>query len=482
MSSKKPMLKEDWMALFAKFRRESENTGETIKRIQNYIKKHYSFKLPKDAEAYVYYGSINGKLRVWQVVGAVTKDSNGKKGYISDTEAGQLFNDRENFQAAMNDFFRWDVATRGNDIHTKAAMDEVLYEGQDHTGKITFRDGSTARPFNDFFSQNYVGKIHSSNVHAIFAGDPTSWDGKGFNCFIRVEFDSIKKNDLIKTINNVDKDLLIANDAQGYYFITDTVKSAQARECCDIHFTFEERPDTTLVNAVPYDFPDAKTLAMELMGNGKISDISRSDSYIESMPITDQQKKELMDIRTKGGFEWDLLADEKNVITLKAFNYDIDKMAYSIANKIRIEREEAKAGVHDKTYSDHILNDVTVDSSNKKTDKTEVMPKEMTAKIPADKKAVSAASMRREKHMNDITKVNSGKVARVRDAAEASHPDMTKNHRKQMSLEMFNTKNAGKNKAVRIRPDDPSRNVNYRSKQINVNRGQRSCSDPHSER
>lgn len=62
--------------------------------------------------------------------------------------------------------------------------------------------------FNDFFSENYVSNINSSNVNAIFSGEPLCRGEKGtLNCFGRTEFETIMDNPSIKTINGIDKEV-----------------------------------------------------------------------------------------------------------------------------------------------------------------------------------------------------------------------------------------------------------------------------------
>lgn len=196
MSERRPQSTEEWVGKFNEFYNNSKSTGEAISKVQDYIKENYSFILPENAAAYVYFGSVNGKLGIWKIIDSMTESSNGQRGYISGTEAGKLFND-PNFNTALKLVFKDDVDLNGTTVKDKdrpKTQEDTLYEG-----KIMFDDDSTAQSFNDFFSQNYIENLRCANVHAIVAGEPTARGGIGYNCFIRTELGCILENDSIKS-------------------------------------------------------------------------------------------------------------------------------------------------------------------------------------------------------------------------------------------------------------------------------------------
>lgn len=107
---------------------------------------NYSFSIEKNAEGFVYYGTTTEKeAGIWKLVDGITEASNGNSGYISSTEAGKLFND-SNFNDALGEVFG--TAAKEGSI---AVGGNLLYEGMDYSGKISFLDETSAQAFNDFF-------------------------------------------------------------------------------------------------------------------------------------------------------------------------------------------------------------------------------------------------------------------------------------------------------------------------------------------
>ena len=280
--------KDEWIALFNKFINESDSYGEAIEKVQQYIADNYSFSIGKNAEGFVYYGTTTDKeAGIWKLVDGITETSNGNSGYISSTEAGKLFND-SNFNDALGEVFGT-IAKEGS----IAVGGNLLYEGMDYSGKISFLDGTSAQAFNDFFSENYVSNINSSNVNAIFSGEPLCRGEKGtLNCFGRTEFETIMNNSSIKTINGIDKEVFldIYNNApagEEMFYVTEAVKATQAESCSKINFTLGKsvNPDGSVryfINGVTTpDDPNAINLLDSLIADGKAGDTSKISSLLE---------------------------------------------------------------------------------------------------------------------------------------------------------------------------------------------------------
>ena len=279
---------EEWIELFNKFLSESDSYGEAIGKVQQYIADNYSFSIGENVEGFVYYGTTTEKeAGVWKLVDEITEASSGSSGYISSTEAGKLFNDH-NFTSALDKAFG---ATAQEGRITVGG--NLLYEGMDYSGKITFADGTSAQAFNDFFSENYVSNIRSSNVNAIFSGEPLCRGEEGtLNCFGRTEFETIMDNPSIKTINGIDKELFLdvyANAPAGeeMFYVTEAVKATQAEACSKINFTLGSsvNPDGSVryfINGVTTpDDPNAINLLDSLIADGKAGDTSKLSSLLE---------------------------------------------------------------------------------------------------------------------------------------------------------------------------------------------------------
>jgi Ca2+-binding RTX toxin-like protein len=163
----------------------------------------------------------------------------------------------------------------------------------DYSGKISFLDETSAQAFNDFFSENYVSNINSSNVNAIFSGEPLCRGEKGtLNCFGRTEFETIMDNPSIKTINGIDKEVFldIYNNApagEKMFYVTEAVKATQVESCSKINFTLGKsvNPDGTVryfIDGVTTpDDPNAINLLDSLIADGKAGDTSKISSLLE---------------------------------------------------------------------------------------------------------------------------------------------------------------------------------------------------------
>ena len=361
MSSKKPQSRKEWAALFRQFRDSSVTTAEAIKKAQDFIKENYSFSLPENATAYVYFGSVDGNIGVWQVIDDLSDKSGGQRGYISSTEAGKLFNDWKNFQRAMEEVFGPYVQMDGIKDDDNSERYRCLYEGQEHSGEIEFVDGTTAQAFNDFFSQNYIENLRCANVHAIVAGAPLARGGKGYNCFIRTELDSILKNEHIRSINGIKKELFLKPDRESSYeakkLIADLLKATQVNECSRLHFTVEETekdgrkktdvhvtyfelPEDT--SGIAFDFASTNVMSVTMARNGMIGDFSASHRYMIAMEYPEKDAY-LLDKKLKtGALEYSMLAKEGSEQVLVMYDFDPDKMLLDKLTKQRAERVAAR--------------------------------------------------------------------------------------------------------------------------------------------
>lgn len=365
MSRRKPQSEEEWLELFNEFYNGSRNTGEAIKKVQDFIKENYSFSLPENATAYVYFGSVDGKgnICVWQVIDDLTEKSGGQRGYISSTEAGKLFLNPD-FNTALKLVFKDDVDLSGiaiADEDRSKTQEDTLYEGKEHSGRIHFDDKSTAQAFNDFFSQNYIENLRCANVHAIVAGAPLARGGKGYNCFIRTELDSILKNEHIRSINGIKKELFLKPDRESSYeakkLIADLLKATQVNECSRLHFTVEETekdgrkktdvhvtyfelPEDT--SGIAFDFASTNVMSVTMARNGMIGDFSASHRYMIAMEYPEKDAY-LLDKKLKtGALEYSMLAKEGSEQVLVMYDFDPDKMLLDKLTKQRAERVAAR--------------------------------------------------------------------------------------------------------------------------------------------
>lgn len=252
--------------------------AKTITKIQEYIKNNYSFSIGDDAEGTVYYGTIGkgtDEIHAWEIVKEYVNSSKGIRGYISSTEAGELFNE-DNFNDALPEAL---IKNNEGDI------DINLYNGQNSDGKIHFKNGSIVQAFNDFFSENYIKNLKCSNVSTVFFGAPVTKDG-GLNCFARTEFKAILDNSSIKTINNVDKEVFReifynAPKGQEMSFVTEALKAAQIDNLAKLPVYKTKNGDVNILDAC--------------IINGDTGDTSKLSDFVKnnSSRLSDKGKKSL---------------------------------------------------------------------------------------------------------------------------------------------------------------------------------------------
>ena len=165
----------DWEAVAEYFSLKGKTDAETITNIERFVLDNFSFEAAAE-NPYVYFGT-DGNANIWQCVDGICKDSANNAVYISSTDAGILFND-DGFYKFLKDNL------------DKKLFDNVdgivpLYEGTNASGKITLQaangESVKVQAFNDFFSENYIKGIKSSNVKTIFSGDILARNGEGLN-------------------------------------------------------------------------------------------------------------------------------------------------------------------------------------------------------------------------------------------------------------------------------------------------------------
>ena len=309
-----PQGNNNWEEIINKAIRESPNYAQAIVEIQNEIKRKYSFtpeSTNSNTTAYVYYGNIGKDFPMWRILDKLTSNPNNNSYYISSTSAGKLFNDSE-FNKALKEAFKTvniDEITNSNanNVTTPKVIsghintgDDTIYEGLNNSGQMALNDGSYIKAFNDFFSKEYVEHIKSSDVLAIFAGNPTAKGGPStLNCFGRTEFDIILKNDNIKTINGIDKNILKelrdkAPEGKKMLYVTDAIKTAQSKACSDIFFSIEKKDDKwSFKDIVNSGSDEAISLLDSIAENGKARNTTRLSDIINSNVLSDTAKEVL---------------------------------------------------------------------------------------------------------------------------------------------------------------------------------------------
>lgn len=135
LESGKKTKKSDWGVIMDSLC--GKNDAETISNIQNFVEKekYFSFKIPDGAEGYVYYGKLNSKNGIYQVVDGIVDNSGGSCAYISSTKAGALFNDRGFMEA---------IEQRLKDVMFSDKDYSAIYNGTNASGTIQFSDGTSA--------------------------------------------------------------------------------------------------------------------------------------------------------------------------------------------------------------------------------------------------------------------------------------------------------------------------------------------------
>lgn len=226
--------KVDWEDVFNQYNLRGSSDAETIQNVQKFVSENFSFSSPEAEAAYVYFGS-DGKVAMWKVVDNICSNSDGRKEYITSTEAGKLFND-EGFKGAIR-----------NNIEEKNVINE-LYEGNNASGEISFYNNGKeikVKAFNDYFSEEYIRNIRCSEVKTIFTGDYLAKNGIGNNAFCRTELNLLLGDNCIETINGIDKNIIkeimaVAPEEEKLQYVTDVLKMSQMEDIKDIHYVINE--------------------------------------------------------------------------------------------------------------------------------------------------------------------------------------------------------------------------------------------------
>ena len=130
--------------------------------------------------------------------------SDGRKEYITSTEAGKLFND-DGFNETLRKY------SNNNGLLKNTNGIQELYEGTNSSGEISFYNNGKeikVKAFNDYFSEEYIRNIRCSEVKTIFTGDYLAKNGIGNNAFCRTELNLLLGDNCIETINEIDKNII----------------------------------------------------------------------------------------------------------------------------------------------------------------------------------------------------------------------------------------------------------------------------------
>ncbi|MFC0125106.1 hypothetical protein, partial [Bifidobacterium apri] len=185
-----------------------------LARMESFIGGVFSSELDPELEGCLYAGGMSVGDRaglMWQVM-----DSYGGHGYISSTEAGRLMND-EGFQQSLADRFPSLIRDRlgGDPSETDAAGERrsgwsrasSLFDSD--TGVLGRGEDGDVPGLNDYFSERYVSSLRGPDVETFFMGDPVN-DNGSVKVSMRTELDALLKNDRVKTVNGVNKELIAA--------------------------------------------------------------------------------------------------------------------------------------------------------------------------------------------------------------------------------------------------------------------------------
>lgn len=227
---------DDWVEVFNQYNLSGSSDAETIQNVQKFVSENFSFASPDAEAAYVYFGS-DGKVAMWEVVDNICSNSDGRKEYITSTEAGKLFND-DGFNETLRKY------SNNNGLLKNTNGIQELYEGTNSSGEISFYNNGKeikVKAFNDYFSEEYIRNIRCSEVKTIFTGDYLAKNGIGNNAFCRTELNLLLGDNCIETINEIDKNIIkeimaVAPEEEKLQYVTDVLKMSQMEDIKDIHY------------------------------------------------------------------------------------------------------------------------------------------------------------------------------------------------------------------------------------------------------
>ncbi|WP_304325977.1 calcium-binding protein [Bifidobacterium thermacidophilum] len=190
-------------------------------RMESFIGGVFSSELAPGLEGCLYAGGMSVGVHsglMWKVM-----DSYGGHGYISSTEAGQLFNDA-GFKGALGKRFQHlgqqlEQGKWKNASPLDALMGVSSNVLRNVSGNVVHDSaGNTVRGLNDYFSERFVSSLRCPDVETFFMGDPVDVvygdDGsivsESVKVSMRTELRALLKNEHVKTVNGVGKGLIAA--------------------------------------------------------------------------------------------------------------------------------------------------------------------------------------------------------------------------------------------------------------------------------
>ncbi|MFQ7393849.1 MAG: hypothetical protein ACLRMX_00910 [Lachnospira eligens] len=194
---------DDWVEVFNQYNLSGSSDAETIQNVQKFVSENFSFASPDAEAAYVYFWQ-RWKSSYVGVVDNICSNSDGRKEYITSTEAGKLFND-DGFNETLRKY------SNNNGLLKNTNGIQELYEGTNSSGEISFYNNGKeikVKAFNDYFSEEYIRNIRCSEVKTIFTGDYLAKNGIGNNAFCRTELNLLLGDNCIETINEIDKNII----------------------------------------------------------------------------------------------------------------------------------------------------------------------------------------------------------------------------------------------------------------------------------
>ena len=313
--------------------KEGSTFADKIRAVYKYVEESFNPKI--NGEGFVYFGGglDTQNTKAYQVVDGIcryTEDTTTRYGYITSSEAGQLFN-TENFAKAIEKKFG------AESMLSTRSIDE-LWNGVNQTGEIIFSDNSKAKALNDAFSEMYIRNLECSNVKTLMFGDFTKDSGKAYNAFCRTEFELLfADGSKVKTINGIDKNVFrnvfeaAGGGKEGYQALCDALKASQIDSLKDYYYIISERDAKGAVKAiemVPRDTKDAIRLVDALIGNeenviNSIDDIIRNygsgltDDTIKSLKnLSVTSRNTIADIIVKDSENIAKVSNTKNIAKL----------------------------------------------------------------------------------------------------------------------------------------------------------------------
>ena len=303
----------DWNVIFDTLK--GKDDVQTIKNVQDFVKKNFSLRIQDGAKGIAYYGvtgatSKSANAPMFMVVDGVVKENPKSFGYISSTPAGRLFNDRS--------FNR--VLDRNVDPDSR----KIIYNGIDNSG--SFAKGVSS--LNDFFSENYIMNLSGPDLNTVMSGEYS------LNCWGRTELKAVMRNESIKTINGVDKQVFndvyntvlktTKDEALAVSSATEAIRVSQLKSMPDVHMKVMPDPadpnKTQSVELVPANTSGSVSFVDTMFANNKIGSPSKLNEMLtqygsELKPET-RQTLQRMGAEGKSFIEKRLSTNGKSIMDL----------------------------------------------------------------------------------------------------------------------------------------------------------------------